>query len=65
MLVIHLENGATDPRREYPSYEVITANGLSKAIEHRAMEPVFYISDDPTVLAQLWFTGSNSWEPHE
>jgi hypothetical protein len=43
----------TDPLRQYPSYEVVTVNGISEAIEHRAMEPVFYIADDPAVLNQL------------
>jgi len=36
-----------------PGYEVITANGIIEVIEHRAMEPIFYISDDPEVKRQL------------
>src|SRR6266446_4360301 len=32
----------------YPLYEVVTANGITEIIEHRAMEPVFYITDDPS-----------------
>jgi hypothetical protein len=43
----------TDPLRQYPSYEIVTVNGISEAIEHRAMEPVFYITDDPAVLNRL------------
>jgi hypothetical protein len=50
---IYLGPPATDPLHKYPSYEAITVNGQTEAIEHRAMEPVFYISDDPAVLAQL------------
>lgn len=33
----------------YPSYEVVTVNGVSDIIEHRRMEPIFYINDDPAV----------------
>jgi hypothetical protein len=50
---IYLGPPATDPLHQYPSYEVITVNGQTEAIEHRAMEPIFYISDDPAVLAHL------------
>ena len=48
-LVPHGETGPLP----YPSYEVITANGITEVIEHRQMEPVFYISDDPRVKEQL------------
>jgi hypothetical protein len=37
----------------YPSYEVATAGGITEIIEHKQMEPVFYISDDPAVLKEL------------
>jgi hypothetical protein len=37
----------------YPSYEIITANGITEVIEHRKMEPIFYIVDDPAVLSEL------------
>lgn len=37
----------------YPSYEIITVNGVTEVIEHRRMEPFFYISDDPAVLAEF------------
>jgi len=36
----------------YPSYEVITVNGIVDIVEHRAMEPVFYLTDDPEVWAK-------------
>ena len=41
-----------NPHR-YPMYEVITANGITEVIEHRRMEPIFYITDDPKVKEQL------------
>jgi hypothetical protein len=37
----------------YPSYEVITANGVTEIIEHRKLEPTFYVSDDGDVLAEI------------
>jgi hypothetical protein len=33
----------------YPMYEGVTVNGTTEMIEHRKMEPVFYITDDPAV----------------
>ena len=40
----------------YPSYEVITVNGITEVIEHRKMEPTFYITDNPQVLEELGVT---------
>jgi hypothetical protein len=37
----------------YPSYEVITVNGITEIIEHRKMEPTFYITDNPAVWKEL------------
>jgi len=37
----------------YPSYEVITVNGTTEIIEHRKMEPIFYVTDDPAVWKEL------------
>ena len=37
----------------YPSYEIITVNGITDIIEHRKMEPIFYITDDPAVWKEL------------
>ncbi len=37
----------------YPSYEVITVNGITEVIEHRKMEPLFYITDDPADWKEL------------
>jgi hypothetical protein len=37
----------------YPSYELLTANGITEVIEHRRMEPIFYITDDPAVKRKL------------
>jgi hypothetical protein len=38
----------------YPAYEVVVVNGISEVIEHKRMEPVFYITDDPAVKKMLF-----------
>jgi hypothetical protein len=37
----------------YPSYSIINVNGITEIIEHRKMEPIFYITDDPDVWKEL------------
>ena len=37
----------------YPAYEVISVDGTVDVIEHRKMEPVFYLSDDPMVRKRV------------
>lgn len=37
----------------YPTYEVIVAHGITEIVEHRRMEPIFYVTDDPAVREQL------------
>jgi hypothetical protein len=37
----------------YPAYEIITVNGITEIIEHRKMEPIFYITDDPAIWKEL------------
>ena len=41
------------PEEMYPLYEIETANGISEVIEHKRMEPVFYVSDDTEVRRRL------------
>jgi hypothetical protein len=36
----------------YPSYEAIIVNGIVEIIEHRKMEPIFYVTDDTAVWKQ-------------
>jgi hypothetical protein len=40
----------------YPAYEVITVNSITDIIEHRKMEPIFYVTDDPAVWKELGVT---------
>ena len=37
----------------YPSYEIITVDGVTDIIEHRKMEPIFYVTDDPNIWKEL------------
>jgi len=37
----------------YPSYEVITVKDMTEVLEHRKMEPIFYVTDDPAVRKEL------------
>jgi hypothetical protein len=46
-----------------PAYEVITVNGLTEIIEHRKMEPIFYITDDPAVWKELGVQ-QKMWNQH-
>ena len=40
-------------RIPYPSYEVLTGRGLVEIVEHKKMEPIFYVNEDPEVRKQL------------
>jgi hypothetical protein len=42
---------------DYPAYEAITVNGITEIIEHRKMEPIFYVTDDPVVWKQYESVG--------
>ncbi|HEX5123070.1 MAG TPA: hypothetical protein VFV97_07470 [Rhodanobacteraceae bacterium] len=48
---------STDPAAKYPGYSVITAGGITEAVEHRRMEPIFYVVDDPAVRHELGIVG--------
>ena len=37
----------------YPAYEIITVKGITEIIEHRKMEPIFYITDDAAVWKEF------------
>jgi hypothetical protein len=37
----------------YPFYEVVVVNGITEIMEHRKMEPIFYVTDDPAVRKEL------------
>jgi hypothetical protein len=37
----------------YPSYEIITVNGVTDVVEHRKMEAIFYVATDPEVRRKI------------
>ena len=37
----------------YPLFEVVTDHNVTEIIEHKAMEPIFYVTDDPLILKAL------------
>ena len=39
--------------KNYPLYEIITVNGITEIIEHRKMEPMFYVVDDPLIYRKF------------
>lgn len=49
----YLKNPPVGFQKGYPAYEVITVNGITDVIEHRKMEPIFYVTDDPNVWREL------------
>ena len=47
-----LKNTLQRPSFGYPAYEPIIVNGITEIIEHRRMEPIFYVTDDTAVWKQ-------------
>ena len=39
--------------QSYPGYVIASVNGIEEVIEHKAMGPIFYISDDPKLIAEI------------
>jgi hypothetical protein len=50
-----LERQARQPGfpEHYPSYEIIYVGDQVEIIEHRRMEPIFYVTDDPGVWSEF------------
>ena len=55
----HLKHSPPGSAPGYPSYELITVNGITDIIEHRKLEPIFYITDDPAVWKELGVEGKS------
>jgi hypothetical protein len=47
-----LKNALQRSPSDYPAYEPVTVNGITEIIEHRKMEPIFYVTDDTAVWKQ-------------
>lgn len=50
---LKLKNPPPGFPKHYPSYEVITVDGVTDIIEHRKMEPVFYVTDNPAIWKEF------------
>jgi len=50
---IRLKNLPLDFPKNYPMYQVITISGITEAIEHRKLQPIFFITDDSKILKEL------------
>ena len=40
----------------YPLYEIVSADGITEVLEHRRMEPIFYVTDDQAIKTKLGVT---------
>lgn len=36
----------------YPAYVLVKANGASEVLEHQRMEPIFFVTDDPSIKSK-------------
>lgn len=51
------KTGSDHPVIPYPGFEIVRADGMTEVIEHKRPEPLFYVSDDLTVLKQFERSG--------
>lgn len=47
-----LRNRSQDSSPDYPAYEAVTVSGITDIIEHKKMEPIFYVTGNPAVWNQ-------------
>ncbi len=47
------KNKCQSSTSQYPAYVAIEADGTTEVIEHKRMEPVFYVNDDPSIRQKL------------
>lgn len=38
---------------DYPQYFAVTVDGITDIVEHKKMEPIFYMNDDPAIWKEL------------
>jgi hypothetical protein len=38
---------------DYPQYFAVTVDGITDIVEHKKMEPIFYMTDDPAIWKEL------------
>jgi hypothetical protein len=54
-----LNDRSTQSFSGYPAYQSISVHGITEIIEHKKMEPIFYVTDDPAVWKQYESSGCN------
>jgi hypothetical protein len=50
---MELKNPPAGFPKGYPAYNVVTVDGITEIIERRKMEPIFYVTDDPSIWREL------------
>ncbi len=50
---LHIKASGSQSSSAYPSYEILTASGTTEIIEHRKLEPIFYVTDDAEIISAL------------
>ena len=50
---LKLQNPPSGFPKNYPRYTVIIVIGMLDIVEHRKLEPVFYMTDDPSIWKEL------------
>ena len=46
-------NGSSQAASGYPMFEIVNVNGVVEVVEHKAMEPIFYIPNDPGMVKAI------------
>ena len=55
-----LKNPARRSAPAYPVYQAISVKGITDIVEHKKMEPLFYLTDDPAVWRRYMAIGCSS-----
>lgn len=50
---LQLNGQSARSTNSYPAYRAMLVNGVVDIFEHKQMEPLFYMTDDPAVWAEL------------
>jgi hypothetical protein len=45
----YLKSRSQGPGQQYPVYQLVAINGVIEIMEHRRLEPIVYITDDPAI----------------
>ncbi len=45
--------GMSQGPMNYPQYFAVTVDGITDIVEHKKIEPIFYMTDDPAIWKEL------------